>query len=69
MCLSENPQFFPSNLVESVELLVDEFGSHLVYGYARANEDICIFLVDFNKMKVVAMGFVPVFNDIKVNTK
>jgi hypothetical protein len=25
-------------------------------------------LVDFNKMKVVAMGFVPAFNDVKVNT-
>ena len=67
--MSENPQFFPSNLVESVYLLVDEFDSHLVFGYAKAGGDTCIFLVDFNKMKVVAIGFVPAFNDIKVNTK
>ncbi len=40
----------------------------MVYGYAKAGGDTCIFLVDFNKMKVVAMGFVPSFNDIKVNT-
>ncbi len=69
VCLSESPQFFPSNIVGSVELLVDEFDSHLVYGYARAGNDTCIFLVDFNKMKVVSLGFVPAFNDIKVNTK
>ena len=47
---------------------MDEFDSHLVYGHAKANNDTCVFLVDFNKMKVVAMGFVSAFNDIKVNT-
>jgi hypothetical protein len=66
--LTESHQFFPTNIVEHVELLVDEFDSGLVYGYATANsKDNCLFLIDFNKSKIVAMGYVGAFNDIKVN--
>lgn len=46
---------------------MDEFDSYLVYGYAKAGNDSCIFLVDFNKLKIVSIGFVGSFNDIKVN--
>jgi hypothetical protein len=67
--LSDCSQFFPTNIVDNIELLVDEFDSFLVYGYARAGTDTCIFLVDFNKMKIVSIGYVNSFNDIKVNTK
>jgi len=49
--------------------LIDEFDSFLVYGHAKAGQDTCIFLIDFNKLKIVSIGFVPVFNDIKVNNK
>jgi hypothetical protein len=41
----------------------------LVYGYAKSSGDYCIFLVDFNKLKVVAIGFFASFNDMKVNPK
>ncbi len=65
--MSDSPQFFPTNIIDCMELLVDEFDSYLVYGYAKAGPDSCIFLIDFNKLKIVSIGFVGSFNDIKVN--
>jgi hypothetical protein len=39
----------------------------MVFGYAKTKTDICIFIVDFNKLKVIAIGFIGQVNDIKIN--
>lgn len=47
---------------------MDDFDSSLVYGYAStSSHDSCLFVIDFTKMKIIAMGYVGEFIDIKVN--
>ena len=51
-----------------MDLLVDEYDNSLVYGSVKGKEASCIFLCDFSKGKVIALGFVPFFEDIKVDS-
>jgi hypothetical protein len=62
----EDPFF---NEVEAIELLVDECDNNIVYGAATTRDTACVFLIDINKAKVLTMGFMPVFEDVKVDAR
>ena len=47
--------------------MVDDYDNYLLYGYVRTKETSCVFLVDFGKTKILAMGYLPNFDDIKVD--
>lgn len=46
---------------------MDEYDSSLVYGAAKGKETACVFLVDMSKLKLMAIGFLPVFADFKID--
>jgi hypothetical protein len=46
---------------------VDEYDNNLVYGSAKSKESACVFLADFSKGKVLGTGYMPLFEDIKVD--
>lgn len=39
----------------------------MVYGAAITKETACVFLADFNKLKLLAVGYLPLFEDLKVD--
>ena len=51
---SENTFF---SEVKKVELLTDEYDNNILYGAAKNKETVCIFLADFSKLKILALGF------------
>lgn len=53
--------------IETLDLLADEYDSNLVYGAAKGKETACVFLVDMGKLKLMAIGFLPVFADFKID--
>lgn len=46
---------------------MDEYDNSLVYGAAKSKENACVFLVDMIKLKIMAIGFLPLFADFKVD--
>lgn len=66
--ISDGEDGLSGECIESVELLTDSNDASLVYGSIRCKNDTsCVFVVDFAKKKVGAIGFLPHFPDIKVN--
>jgi hypothetical protein len=63
--LSAESQFFLE--VEKVELLVDEYDNNVVYGGAKSKEAACIFVADFTKGKLLAVGYLSSYEDIRVD--
>lgn len=55
--------------VEAIELLVDECDNNIVYGAASSRETACVFLIDINKSKVLSLGFMAGFEDVKVDAR
>ena len=53
--------------LESIELRVDDFNNNLVYGCAKNKENNCVFLADMLRNKLLAVGFLPLVEDFKVN--
>lgn len=49
-------------------MLPDDYDNSVVYGSVKGKEASCIFLCDFSKNKIIALGFMPFFEDIKVDT-
>lgn len=39
----------------------------MVYGAAKTKETACVFLADFNKLRLLAVGYLPLFEDFKVD--
>jgi uncharacterized protein YjaG (DUF416 family) len=53
--------------VEKVQLMVDEYDNYMLYGLAQAKDSSCVFLADLGKAKLLATGYLPSFQDIRVN--
>jgi hypothetical protein len=66
LSLTAESVFFSSE-VESLQLLVDEYDSSLVYGAAKGKDTACVFLVDMSKQKLMAIGFLSNFADFKID--
>ena len=50
-----------------MQLLVDDYDNYLLYGVARGRESSCVFLADFGKAKIMAMGYMSPFEDVKID--
>jgi hypothetical protein len=55
--------------VEGIQLLVDEYESNLCYAVGRGKETSCVLLADIHKNKVLAMGFMPHVEGVKINSR
>ena len=47
--------------------MVDEYDNYLLYGVAKGRESSCVFLADFSKSKILAMGYTSPFEDVKID--
>lgn len=47
--------------------MCDEYDNELLYGVAKGRETDCIFLADFGKNKLLAVGYLSPFDDVKVD--
>ena len=50
-----------------MELLTDEYDNNIIYGGAKNKDTACIFLADFSKSKILALGFMNSYEDIKLD--
>jgi len=48
---------------------VDEYDNGILYGGARNKEGACIFMADFGKNKISAIGYMNSYEDIKVDQR
>lgn len=49
--------------------MIDDYDNYLLYGAAKTKESSCVFLTDFGKGKILAMGYLPLFDDMKVDAR
>ena len=47
--------------------MVDEYDNNIVYGGARNKEGACIFMADFGKNKISAIGYMNSYEDIRID--
>jgi hypothetical protein len=67
--LTDHNNFFNADTIEKVELLADEYDNSVIYGVGKTKEAACLFMVDMSKNRVMATGFIPNCEHVKVNTK
>ena len=65
--LSNESPFFSD--IQSIDLLIDDYDNNIVYGGAKSKEGACIFLADINKGKILALGFMTSFEDLKIDSR
>ena len=49
--------------------MIDDYDNYLLYGAVKTKESSCVFLTDFGKGRILAMGYLPLFDDIKVDAR
>ena len=49
--------------------MTDEYDGGIFYGAAKNKEGSCVFLGDMSKLKILAFGYMPLFEHILVDNR